>query len=309
MLDSSTARLRSRHVVVAPGMCSGGSLLFGRIGDWTWDTVADACRMKVHSARTPDGDPAYLSFYYFRVRGGRTIHPHGLTFGDELRVSSRAFQLGSRSVMTLHRLAPADLELDDVPLDPVEVYERRHPDCLYAENFNRWIARTSASSNKSLAQVCPADFAYADLPRLPNKYSPRALVGRARTADSFHPAGPPGFVEADPPFTVEYTLDVVRDLNGAGLMYFASYFSIFDTALLRLWRSLGRTDEQFLRRKVTDQEIGYFGNADPGAVFTIAVRRWRSTKRPGTEIADMAMHEADTGRLIAVTGVEIETGP
>ncbi|SFF66287.1 biosynthesis cluster domain-containing protein [Streptomyces mirabilis] len=244
-----------------------------------------------------------------RVRGGRTIHPHGLTFGDELRVSSRAFQLGSRSVMTLHRLAPADLELDDVPLDPVEVYERRHPDCLYAENFNRWIARTSAGSNKSLAQVCPADFAYADLPRLPNKYSPRALVGRARTADSFHPAGPPGFVEADPPFTVEYTLDVVRDLNGAGLMYFASYFSIFDTALLRLWRSLGRTDEQFLRRKVTDQEIGYFGNADPGAVFTIAVRRWHSTKHPGTEIADMAMHEADTGRLIAVTGVEIETGP
>ncbi|MFD4371337.1 LnmK family bifunctional acyltransferase/decarboxylase [Streptomyces sp. NPDC058486] len=294
----------SRHVVVAPGMCSGGSLVFGQIGDWTWEVVSASCRINVHAARTAEGDPAYLSFYYFHVRGGDVVHPHGLTFGDELRVDSRSFRFGGQSVITLHRLAPAGLELPDGPLDPAEVYEHPHPQCLYAENFNRWIARTTAGSNQGLAQVTPPDFAYQELPPLPNAYSPRSLVGRARATGSFHPEGPPGFHEAGKPETYAYTLDVVRDLNGAGLMYFASYFAVFDTMLLRLWRSLGRTDEEFLRRKVTDQKIGYFGNADPGTVFEVTVRRWRSTRSPQTEVADMALRDTATGQLIAVTAIE-----
>ncbi|MFJ2787267.1 MULTISPECIES: LnmK family bifunctional acyltransferase/decarboxylase [unclassified Streptomyces] len=297
----------TRHVVVAPGMCSGGSLLFGRIGDWTWEVVSESCRINVHAARTADGDPAYLSFYYYRVRGGDVVHPHGLTFGDELRVDSRSFQFGNQSVITLHRLAPAGLDLPDGPLDPAEVYEHPHPDCLYAENFNRWIARTTAGSNRGLAQVTPPDFGYQDLAPLPNAYSPRAFVGRARSTGSFHPDGPPGFQETGEPRTFTYTLDVVRDLNGAGLMYFASYFSVFDTMLLRLWRALGRTDEQFLRRKVTDQKIGYFGNADPGTVFEVTVRHWRSTTSPDVEIADMALRDTATGHLVAVTAIETGT--
>jgi probable biosynthetic protein (TIGR04098 family) len=296
----------SRHVIVSPGMCSGGSLIFGRIGDWTWDAVSESCGMNVHTARTASGQPAYLSFYYYRVRGGNLVHPHGLTFGDELRVTSRVFQFGGQSAITLHRIAPAGLPLPDGDLDPAEVYENPHPDCLYAENFNRWLARGQAGGNRGLALVAPPDFSYRDLPTLPNAYSPRALVGRARAAGGFHPDGPEGFVEAAPPLSFEYTLDVVRDMNGAGLMYFASYFSVFDTGLLRLWRSLRRTDAQFLRRRVMDQRIGYFGNADPGAVFTIGMRAWSSRAHPRTEVVDMAMRDKATGQLIAVGAVETD---
>lgn len=297
----------SRRVIVSPGMCGAGSLIFGRIGDWTWEAVAAACNTNVHAARTLEGQPTYLSFYYYRVRGGRTVHPHGLTFGDELAVTSRVFQFGSQSVLTLHRLAPAGLGLADTPLDPAEVYERPHPDCMYAENFNRWIARSRPDSNQGLAQVAPPDFAFADLPRLPNQYSPRTLVGRAREAAGFCAPPPDGFAVIGPDHTFDYELDVARDINGAGLVYFASYFSIFDTALLRLWRSLGRSEEQFLGRRVIDQKVGYFGNADPGSRFTITVRRWRSAARPETEIADMALRDSATDRLLAVAAVEAGT--
>jgi probable biosynthetic protein (TIGR04098 family) len=305
MVGEST---RSRRVVVSPGMCSGGSLIFGCIGDWTWEAVAAACRTNVHAARTVEGEPAYLSFYYYRVRGGKVVHPHGLTFGDELEVSSRVFQFGSRSALTLHRLAPAGLRLAETPLDPAEVYELPHPDCMYAENFNRWITRSRPGSNQHLTETAPPDFAFADLPRLPNQYSPRTLVGRAREAAGFCAPAPQGFAVAGPELTVEYPLDVVRDVNGAGLVYFAAYFAIFDTALLRLWRTLGRGDDQFLQRRVTDQKVGYFGNADPGAVFSVTVRRWCAAAQPDTEIADMALRDSVTGRLLAVTAIEIETG-
>ncbi|GEM_PF-21983 len=306
MIDGSSL---SRQVVVSPGMCSGGSLVFGAIGDWTWEAVAAACRTNVYAARTAEGQPAYLSFYYYRVRGGKLIHPHGLTFGDELQVNSRVFHFGGQAVLTLHRLAPAGLNLLDAPLDPVEVYELPHPDCMYAENFNRWISRSDPDSNRGLAEIVPPDFAFADLPRLPNEYSPRTLVGRARHAGGFCSPPPEGFTMAGPGHTFEYALDAARDINGVGLVYFASYFSIFDTALLRLWRSLGRSDEQFLRRRIVDQKMGYFGNADPGAVFSINVRRWHSETRPETEIADMMLHDSATGQLLAATAVEIELGP
>jgi probable biosynthetic protein (TIGR04098 family) len=303
MIDHSSL---SRQVVVSPGMCSGGSLVFSTIGDWTWEAVTAACRTNVYAARTVDDQPVYLSFYYYRVRGGNAVHPHGLTFGDELQVSSRVFHFGSQSVLTLHRLAPAGLGLADTPLDPAEVYERPHPDCMYAENFNRWISRNQPGSNQGFAEVVPPDFAFADLPRLPNQYSPRTLVGRARQEGGFCIPAPQGFDVIGPDRTFEYALDTARDINGAGLVYFASYFSIFDTALLHLWRSLGRRDEQFLRRRVIDQKLGYFGNADPGAVFDITVRRLCNVARPEVEIADMSLCDSESRRLLAVTAVEIE---
>lgn len=298
----------ARRVTVSPGMCSGGSLVFSRIGDWTWETVAAACRTNVHAARTADGQPAYLSFYYFRVRGGRIVHPHGLAFGDELRVASGAFQFGSQSVLTLHRLAPAGLDLP-AGLDPAEVYEAPHPDCMYVENFNRWISRGRPGTNKGLAEVAPADFRFTHLPRVPNQYSPRALVGQARGTGSFCDPVPPGYAAVGPERTFEYELDTTRDINGAGLVYFASYFSIFDTALLRLWRSLGRSDQQFLQRRVIDQKMGYFGNADPGAALVITVRRWQSAAQPGIEVADMALRDSATGRLLAVTALQTQRYP
>jgi probable biosynthetic protein (TIGR04098 family) len=302
MIDRSSL---SRHVVVSPGMCSGGSLVFGAIGDWTWEAVAAACRINVYAARTATGQPAYLSFYYYRVHGGKVVHPHGLTFGDKLQVSSRVFHLGTQSVLTLHRLAPADLCLPETPLDPAEVYEQPHPDCMYAENFNRWITRSRPGSNHGLAEVVPPDFLSADLPRLPNQFSPRSIVGKARQAGGFCIPTPPGFAAIGPDRSFEYALDVVRDLNGVGLVYFASYFSIFDTALLRSWHLLGRDDSQFLQRRVIDQKMGYFGNADPGAVFRITVRTLRSASRPGIEIADMLLRDSITGQLLAATAVEI----
>lgn len=296
----------SRKVTVSPGMCSGGSLVFGRIGDWTWDAVAAACGTNVHAARSADGAPAYLSFYYYRVRGGKVIHPHGVTFGDELQVSSRVFRFGRQSVFTVHRLALADLDLADAPLEAAEVYEHPHPDCMYVENFNRWVSRGRPDSNRGLVEVAPSDFTSAHLPRLPNQYSPRTVVGRAREAGGFCVPAPQGFTVVEPEHTFDYPLDIVRDINGAGLVYFASFFSIFDTALLRLWRMLGRGYEEFLQRRVIDQKMGYFGNADPGTVFTINARRWCNTELPEIEIADMTLRDSSTGRLLAATAIEIE---
>ena len=298
----------ARKVIVSPGMCSGGSLIYSRIGDWTWEAVAAACRTNVHAARTPNGQPAYLSFYYYRVRGGKIVHPHDLTFGDELQVTSRVFQFGSHSVLTLHRLAPVDLDLADT-LDPAEVYE------LAASGLHvRGEPQPLDFAQQSRYQSGPCRGRTCRFPLHASTASAKRVLATdtswpgTRGEQFLHPR-PTGLHAVGPEQAFEYELDVTRDINGAGLVYFASYFSIFDSALLRLWRSLGCSDEQFLHRRVIDQKVGYFGNADPGAVFVITVRRWQSSTQPEIEIADMALRDSVTDALLAVTAIETERYP
>lgn len=55
--------------------------------------------------------------------------------------------------------------------------------------------------------------------------------------------------------------------------------------------------------------MGYFRNADPGAVFIIIVRRYCSTARPEIEIADMALRDSATHQLLAATAITIAISP
>ncbi|MEV0054252.1 LnmK family bifunctional acyltransferase/decarboxylase [Saccharopolyspora shandongensis] len=286
-------------MTITPHMCGGSSSIFAQLGDWTWEAVAADCGTNVYDARTADGHPAYLSFYYFHVRGSAERHPHGLTFGDELTVSSRVFDFGGESVLTLHRMSTSDDEID-----PVEFYENPRPDGIYVQNFNRWISRSRPDSNEELVRSAPPDFRHEHLPQLPPQYSPRGIASRARKNGTFHQSGVPGHTLAET-FDTTYELDVVHDFNGVGLVYFASYFSIIDTALLRLWRRMGRDDRQFLARRVLDHKLGYFGNADLDSRLRIAIRLWRDDSGGGAEVADVAVREIESGRLLAVAAISL----
>ncbi|MER5704783.1 LnmK family bifunctional acyltransferase/decarboxylase [Micromonospora sp. NPDC002296] len=300
LLDESCL---TREVTVTPSMCGGSSLVFAQLGDWTWEAVNAACRTNVYLAQNSEGQPTYLSFYYFHVKGSPTLHPYGLTFGDELEVTSRVLDFGSQSVLTLHRLSRVGSLGGDRLLEPEEFYERPRPDCMYVENLNRWVSRSRANSNQKLVEASPVGFQHEHLPRLPSAYSPRSAAGRAREKGTFYPDGVPGFLPVASAHS-DQPLDPVRDLNGVGLVYFASYFSIIDTALLGLWLKIGRSKRQFLRRRVIDHQLGYFGNADLDSVFSISVRLWRDATDQGVEIADIAVRDRGTGRLLAVAAIK-----
>ncbi|MFF0380012.1 LnmK family bifunctional acyltransferase/decarboxylase [Actinoplanes missouriensis] len=293
-----------RRVRITTSMCGGSAAIYAQFGDWTWAAVSELCGVDVYSARTPGGAPAYLSFYHYEVRGDETITPRGLTFGDVVDLTSQCFDLGSESVLTLHRVARAGTDPGG-PLTAREYLEDPRPGCLYVLNLNRWITRDRPDSNENLLVSSPVGFAHQHLPRPPASWPVRAAARQARNQGGFVPDPVPGYVPAAPPFEFGYDLDPVRDFNGVGLVYFAAYFAIADTALAALWRSLGRTNRQFLHRRVLGQRIAYFGNADTDARLTITVRLLRHEKEAGDEIADIAIREAGTGRLLAVTAVDL----
>ncbi|CCH31895.1 LnmK family bifunctional acyltransferase/decarboxylase [Actinosynnema sp. NPDC047251] len=292
----------TRTTVIRPGMCGSGSLFVGQIGDWTWDTVSTVCGTNAYTARDGRGAPTYLAFHYFHVRGSESLHVRGLTFGDLLRVDSRVFGFGSESVLTLHRIRRGTGAPEHV--DPAAFFAFDEPDCLYAQNFNRWVVRGASGGNEDLRSASPVDFRHEHLSALPPEHSPRRAHARLRA-----------LMTAEPPadersrLVVDYPIDVSRDLNGVGLLYFAAYFSIVDWALVRLWRYRGGSDAGFLGRVVLDQRIAYLGNADAGAVLRVRLSREPGGDVPGAdETVRAVLADRDTGRPIAVAEQQVKTG-
>jgi len=289
--------LRASHLVT-PSMCGHNSLLIGRMGDWTWQLVGEACDVDVLRGRTADGQPTYLSFCYYRVVGSRRFHLRTPEFGDSLAVRSQVYSLGSESVVTLHELrrtAPAA-----GPLTAAEFFEFGDPDCLYVEHYNRWVSRTDTASNRDLVRASPVAARADRLPTLAAEHSPRLPFRRGLTTGT--PRAEP--VTAADSLRLSFPVDITRDLNGVGLLYFASYFSLVDRAVLAWWRRRGRSTASFLARVVVDQQLCLIGNADADTVLTAQV----SGAGPGTngvERLDVRLTEEHSGRPIAVCALDI----
>jgi probable biosynthetic protein (TIGR04098 family) len=293
---------RVHRTTLKPAMCGPSALFLGQVGDWTWEAVSEACRTNVFAARDARGNPTYLAFYYYRVRANPSFHVGALTFGDTIDVRSTVFGFGSESVLTLHEIGPGGGALDPSPIDLEAFYERPSAGRVYVETYNRWITRSVAKSNEDLVLSSPIDFCFEHLPSLPDRYSPRPIYTSARRLLTF--ATDAG-VEAAHRLQLEYPIDVARDVNGVGLVYFASYFAIVDGAILRLWRELGRDAASYLARVVVDRQICYLSNVNIDAVLAVDVAlRW-SEAEARDEVFDVVLRVQGGGRLVAVSTVRI----
>ncbi|MFD5554698.1 LnmK family bifunctional acyltransferase/decarboxylase [Streptomyces sp. NPDC127068] len=290
-----------RIVVVRPGMCGPLQSLVACVGDWTWETVSMVCGLDVCNARNAQGLPSYLSFYYYRISSSGRLRPQDLTFGDRIEVDSLVFDSGRLSVLTAHRIRRTTGPLQPpLPFDVDEIQGRPRPDCLYVENLNVWVSRSNPYSNVALVRSAPLGFTHAHLPRSPGAPAPRVLCAQTRDLGVFPDPARAHWPRRGPEVTSQQPVDVIRDVNGAGLLYFAAFFPIAERAQLHQWRATGRTDRAFLDRTLLDARICYLGNADLDATLTVALRTSHDPEDPAHEKNDLTVRDATTDRTIAV---------
>ncbi len=291
-----------RFVTVKPAMCGHNARLAGQIGDWTWEAVSHLCGVNTFRATDALNTPTYLSFFYYQLIGDQAFHLRVPTFGDRLQVVSRCYGFGPESVLTVHRLAPASRALP-ATVSAEEMLRARLPGCLYAQTFNRWIQRRG-QGNRELQSAAPSGFRYQHLDRLPPELSPRTAYDAARRSGSFVPDDGTLLLRDD--LRLAYEVDMGRDLNGVGLLYFASYFEIADSALAKAWRQLGRDDASFLDRVVHAQRVLFLANADACASLAIRIRRFEVPAQPGREVFDIGISERGSGRVLAIIELSCE---
>ncbi|MFF2820928.1 LnmK family bifunctional acyltransferase/decarboxylase [Kitasatospora cineracea] len=290
-----------RTETIRPGMCGPLQSFVATVGDWTWEAVSTLCGLDVFSARDGDGNPSYLAFYYYRITGGGDLSPADLTFGDRVTVDSRVFDAGRRSVLTVHRLSRENGP-EPPPLELEELHGRPRPGCLYVENLNVWITRGAAGGNTGLIRSAPVGFAHEHLPKVPEQYAPRFLCARARDDGAFPHHGPP-LGPVAPSMRIDHRVDPTRDVNGVGLLHFASFFSLAEGAQLLQWRSRGLEDRAFLGRRLLDARICYLGNADLDARLAVDVATGRSGNGSARETSDLVVRDLGAARTIAVASL------
>jgi probable biosynthetic protein (TIGR04098 family) len=230
-------------------------LLMKYAGHFQWQSIAAAAGMPLSVLRTTSGGEVYASFYYIETIVPPSVPLESFRLDDTVRfsVDLRAF----KNIAFEGRLR----------FDRPESLGDASPSIRFANIFI-----TPEKGNSRLRVAPPAQADFRDLPPLPNDENPYQITraaGESGTLGLF-----------DDEWRVErkqgqrYPIDVDRDTNGAGLVYFANYVAFMDTAE-RLTLD-GRHPERSLRHR----RIAYYGNADVNDTLTIDVTVLRSDARP-----------------------------
>lgn len=230
-------------------------LLLKYAGHFQWQAIAAAAGLPLSTLRTTSGGEVYASFYYIEI-----IIP------DAAPLESFRLDDTVRFVIALRSFKNLAFE-GRLNFDRPELVGDASPFIRFANIFI-----TPEKGNSRLRVAPPAQADFHELPPLPNEENPYHLTRAASESGTL------GLLDDGwlPVTSREhrYPIDVDRDTNGAGLVYFANYVAFMDTAE-RLALD-GVAPERSLRHR----RIAYYGNADVNDTLTIAVTVLRSAAHP-----------------------------
>ncbi len=277
----------------------------GAVGDWSWDFVRRQCGVNVFRACNLEGTPSYLAFCYMRLLGSRGFPCNGISLGDDLEVTSSGFRGSSESVSVIHHIRRKDAPA----LPPRESYEEvtsgADEGSLVIEGFNRWVVRSADGDNAGLAKSAPPEFQSEHLPAIPDGAHPWRRYRPAMERLSFCDAPEEWETEAEAA-PQPYVVDGDRDFNAVGLLYFATYFDLFQAGARDAAIRAGFSREAFQQRSVMRQEVVFAGNANAGERLEI-VGRARRNRVTGTRLFDVVVRR-ETGETLAVSSETAEFG-
>jgi len=147
--------------------------------------------------------------------------------------------------------------------------DRESPSILFANIFI-----TPEKGNSRLRVAPPAQADFANLPPLPNDENPFQITRAAEESGSLGVID--GTWQSAGSYDHRYAIDVDRDTNGAGLVYFANYVAFMETAERLALRSLGIDAKE---RSLRWRRIAYYGNADVDDTITVRVEVLRDGAR------------------------------
>lgn len=251
-------------------------LLLKYAGHFQWQAIADAAGMPLSVLRTMQGGEVYASFYYIEERIPAAAPLEKFHLDDTVRF---LIQLRSyKNIAIEGRIVfghPDDLN------DPERIKKAGdNGDGLPFIHFAN-IFITPEKGNSRLRVAPPAQADFSALPSLPNEENPYHITRQASETRSL------GLLSEDwteqSSHVHEYAIDVDRDTNGAGLVYFANYIAFMDSAERVALES--SPIEEYHRphtphRSLRHRRIAYYGNADVFDTLRSRVTIFRSASRP-----------------------------
>jgi probable biosynthetic protein (TIGR04098 family) len=283
-------------------------LLLMYAGHFQWASIAAASGGPLSRLRTVSGGEVYAAFYYIEERIPEHAPLESFRLDDELRfaVALRSFKniaVEGRLVFDDRRRFP-DVTSAEAALAGYDE-ALQHP-CIRFGN----IFVTPVRGNSVLRVAPPAGADFSGLPPLSNEDNPYHFARAASETgalglfdDTWTPAGPA--------YEHRHVIDIDRDTNGAGLVYFAQYVTFMETAeRLALSNGLGALDSVAAgRRSLRHRRIAYYGNADVFDTITIRVTLLRHVTSPQRIGFRYAVERQEDGQRICLSEALKVIGP
>ena len=245
-------------------------------GHFQWQSIAAAAGLPLSSLRTADGGEVYASFYYIDTVIPASAPLESFRLDDTVRfaIDLRAFKnIAFEGRVRFDR--------------PERLNDATSPSIRFANIFI-----TPEQGNSRLRVAPPAQADFHDLPPLPNEENPYHIT-RAASESGALGLFDEGWLQ-ERTSTVTYAIDVDRDTNGAGLVYFANYVAFMDTAERR---AVPEGRERSLRHR----RIAYYGNAAVDDTLAIDVAVFRSGAHPDMLGFRYTIRRQEDGAMICLS--------
>lgn len=276
--------------------------LMQHAGHLHWSSIAATIGAPLSRLRTSAGGEVYATFYFIEEVFPDHTPIDNFQLDDTLRfrIAQRGFKgIAIEAQILFDRIARLpELAQDPAPVAPA-AGRGIHP---YVRFGNIFI--TPELGNRQLRVAAPANGDFSRFPVLPNDENPYQLTRTAQASgqlglldDRWEPCGgSPNGVD------VPYAIDPDRDTNGAGLVYFASYFSFMDAAERTAAAACAAPDIRDAdRRLVQSRRTAYYGNVEVTGRLRTRVSFFRRADQPSLAGVRFAIYRADDDVLICLS--------
>jgi probable biosynthetic protein (TIGR04098 family) len=252
-------------------------------GHYQWCSIASAIGRPLSELRTVGGGEVYAAFFYIeeRIPERASIESFGLDATVRFSIALRSFKnIAVEGIVSFDR---ADV-LDDAALE--------HPFIRFGNIFI-----TPVRGNSQLRVAPPANADFSAIPPLPNDDNPYHFTRDAKATGSLGLIDD-GWARIGEPFEFLYDIDVDRDTNGAGLVYFVHYTTVMERAERAMFEArLPGRGERFLRQR----RIAYYGNADPRDTVRVRVSAHQDPGRADRVGLRYTIERQQDGQLICLS--------
>jgi probable biosynthetic protein (TIGR04098 family) len=236
-------------------------LLLMQAAHFHWASIASAIGEPLSRLRTASGGEVYAAFYYVeeRIPACAPLESFGVDDVVRFSVSLRSFKNiaveGSIRFDLLSRFAGSEPDPHDV-----------RPQIRFGNIFI-----TPVKGNSLLNVAAPVNGDFSGLRPLPNDENPYHLTRAAAESGSLG-VFDSSWTPIGCPVEHRYQIDVDRDTNGAGLVYFANYVWFMERA-----ERLAGSDAA-VHRSLRHRRIAYYGNADVSDTLLVRAQPLRCEK-------------------------------
>lgn len=270
-------------------------LLLMQAGHLQWNSIASAIGAPLSRLRTASGDEVYAAFYYIeeRIPADAPLESFGLDDVVRFTVSLRSFKNiaveGSIVFDLRSRFEEPDINRNTT-----------HPQIRFGNIFI-----TAVKGNSLLNVAPPANGDFTGLPPLPNHENPYHLTRAAVESGSLGLLDS-AWTSIGGPLEYRHQIDVDRDTNGAGLVYFANYVSFMETAeRLAVGGGPPDTSGRSARgsRSLRHRRIAYYGNADISDTIVVRTEMLTCEQAPDSIGFRYSIEREEDGRTICLSEV------